>query len=313
MMSDMKKQTAERIPDMKKFSSFISLSSTARRAEEDHHSSLQRKAARFTLIELLVVIAIIAILAAMLLPALNAAREKAIGISCASNQKQVGNILLTYTIDTGWWIWPCYYPEEKVEGLPRYWYVRLAIHGYVPGVTQKDIDGNFTFRKMKGRGAMFECPKGKYICEYMNYPGFPSYLLTNGTSSFDSADVNKSKCTGVSGPEDKSLPRRPEKIVNPSAKIALSEKRADTPVNGSLRCQYTVNPGHLPFTTLSSSRACDIGFPHSRPQQVFSSIGNFFYADGHSGSLKMKTLVGSAGNTYSYNLWKKYFAVHVLE
>jgi len=129
----------------------------------------------FTLIELLVVIAIIAILAAMLLPALSQAREKARSAACINNLKQQGIAFMMYAQDYDGFF-PCYGVNENIP-----WYRKL-----VPYTGSPYPNDSWNQRGRPERGAsyttghIFWCPsencQDSSKLEYWSSYGYNVYI-----------------------------------------------------------------------------------------------------------------------------------------
>ncbi len=160
----------------------------ARTQNNKEKKKMRQFRGKFTLIELLVVIAIIAILAALLLPALNSAKDKVRTVSCKSNQRQLGYCLLNYAGDNKEW-GP--YTKVNTTHVQYMYYWSMGLEDYIPYSKVPGVTGRAGSRFYK----LAVCPGDLYKSgQAIKYPGYydqriySSYNLVFGIASRTSMD-----------------------------------------------------------------------------------------------------------------------------
>jgi prepilin-type N-terminal cleavage/methylation domain-containing protein/prepilin-type processing-associated H-X9-DG protein len=218
---------------------------------------------RFTLIELLVVIAIIAILAAMLLPALNRARDTARTAKCINNQKQIASAVFMYT-----GTFDDYFPTNT-NGFDA---AGKAISGdsYVKKMEEaKIIEVGFSGSWVKMGGAA-SCPlepeyKGTVVSYRLTYPSYPINDFLSGGRHATTYVANRPKAQKY---------QKINTISRPSTWLLLGERGGSS----------------MYFNHMAAAAP---SFPHNNPANPFTTTtvpiasipltarGNLAFVDGH--------------------------------
>lgn len=232
----------------------------------------------FTLIELLVVIAIIAILAAMLLPALSKAKDRGLSAACLNNTKQIILGVTMYASDNGdffpsppnWWT-PGPYKNSANLLCGGEWFARDRVTPNTPAPLVAPFAPN---------NRVWVCPKRKRGLTYISAPGDFDPSITG----FLSYGFNSIGVFGAVGPDGNMINAKPFKAANVSRASDVvvlcdtsgSNDPGNTPASAWLDSFWAGSSG--PAQPVTGSENCRLQTAYAK----HNSRVNVVYVDGHS-------------------------------
>lgn len=229
----------------------------------EHHtptSGDRKQTVHFTLIELLIVIAIIAILAGMLMPALNQARQMAFATACRSNLKQYALGLASYTSESNEYLCYGYNSSSSASTFNH------ILYPYIFNRPLK-LDGYSSTKPVNVK--LYQCPAAKYKHVYYTLMSSYGYNYSGVISTSPTQRILGYKSSTENNP-----PTKTGQIKQPSAVFFFGDGRLN--ITSTLWGDNPAYPNNAPGSDPSEF------VPWRHQKQV-----NILYGDGHAASRRV--------------------------